>query len=454
MTHHGSVALRPVVSGRLRTRIAMLSLSLAALGATGCPGDETEASSASGLPCDVAQVVADKCASCHGDTPAFGAPMSLSSWSDFQAEAVSGGKVYERVLDRIHDVQRPMPPADHAPLVASEQSALEAWIADGAPKSSAACAPGADGSTSVTDDDAGTTDTPSEEDLDLSECESVTELRAFGGGDPDGDEPYAVPMENDHYECFAFDVPWEDKRHAFRIDPLIGDARVVHHWLLYSVPKMKAGTTMTCNGIHPDATLVSGWAPGGPSQVLPPDVGMQMPKGGESSFLLEVHYNNSARYEGATDKSGVRLCTSSKLRENEAATHTLGTEALLVPPGPYSTGGTCSPTKQATILSVSPHMHKLGRRMTIDLYRGTKTTTVFDRGFDFLDQRVWQLSEPLVLEPGDRLQTTCSFMNDTGTFVPYGEATTNEMCLNFVLAYPPGALDTGSLSGGANRCMQ
>src|SRR5688572_27514358 len=48
----------------------------------------------SGLPCDVKMVVDARCAgTCHGVPPAFGAPMSLVTWQDFQRPAPKNGSI-------------------------------------------------------------------------------------------------------------------------------------------------------------------------------------------------------------------------------------------------------------------------------------------------------------------------------------------------------------------------
>ena len=49
---------------------------------------------------------------------------------------------------------------------------------------------------------------------------------------------------------------------------------------------------------------------------------------------------------------------------------------------------------------------------------------------------------PAVINPGDRLETTCSFTNTTDTMVTFGERTEDEMCFNFVLAWPANALQS------------
>ena len=78
-----------------------LALALAAAAAPAC-GDGEEASTSTGsggnnnggttgegLPCDVADVLASKCWSCHGAKPAGGAPMSLAGYDQLVAASIT-----------------------------------------------------------------------------------------------------------------------------------------------------------------------------------------------------------------------------------------------------------------------------------------------------------------------------------------------------------------------------
>ena len=95
-------------------------------------------------------------------------------------------------------------------------------------------------------------------------------------------------------------------------------------------------------------------------------------------------------------------------------------------------------------------MHALGKRMTVRLDRadGSKTM-VHDQPFSFSDQKHYDT--PLVLHPGDSLLTTCYFDNPHDRFVGLGTKTSDEMCHNFVVAYPAGALASPGLI--ANSCV-
>ncbi len=96
------------------------------------------ASMFTGLPCDVAQVLAKDCASCHSATPKGGAPNAMMTWDDLQAKSSNDPSmtIAAMSLQRMKDASNAMPP-DGAN--ADDVAVLEAWITAGMPQSSEAC---------------------------------------------------------------------------------------------------------------------------------------------------------------------------------------------------------------------------------------------------------------------------------------------------------------------------
>jgi hypothetical protein len=413
------------------------------------------------LPCDVKAVLDAHCASCHASVPQFGAPMSLASASDFHELAPRAKTpTYEAASDRIQRAGAgKMPPSPQKPLSTQERETLLAWFGAEAPASEATCvetpAPG-DGSTKPTG--------PSE----ASDCELGFELRAHDGADG----KFPIPAEDDHYECFYFstaDSGIDPSTLATSLSPLLDDTRVLHHWLLFAAEnedEAPSGTHAPCSGIHPGAFLMASWLPGTPALILPKDVGMEFPKRKTGQFILENHYNNQARYTGASDDSGVKVCATKKPKAQHAAMHWLGSELITLAPGSTgSASATCAPqsAEPIHILGVIPHMHRLGRHVKMTVERANGTSEVLhDGSFEFESQSYFE--KQMVLLPGDRVRTKCDYMNDTTSTVTLGEKTTNEMCYMFTLAYPTGSMNTGGdfvnpFTGepyvqGPNRCMK
>jgi mono/diheme cytochrome c family protein len=100
-------------------------------------GDDDAGSAArapTGLPCDVAEVLATACAGCHGDRLSGGAPNRLVHYEDLAAASEADPKmtVAELSVARMKSTKRPMPPAGK--LDAATVSVLERWVESGMPR--------------------------------------------------------------------------------------------------------------------------------------------------------------------------------------------------------------------------------------------------------------------------------------------------------------------------------
>lgn len=376
----------------------------------GTSGNPSAPASDDGLPCDVRGITRGSCGTCHGAIPQFGAPFSLATAADLRAHG-------QDILKRIADDQKPMPPPPNPRLSAEQRSALEQYINAGAPLSTCS-----DAGPGPSEPGPMQPSTPSDPNV---TCYKLT-ARASKAGDK-----YKVPMEPDLYQCFNWAPPWGTKKvQLVSTRPLIDNSKVLHHWLLYNTAEsVTDGNNSSCVGAHPNASMISGWAPGGDGLETPADVGVVVQPGG---FVLELHYNNSIS-TNELDGSGVELCVTDKLRPKEAAVHWLGTQSL----SKQTATGTCVPTNTSdvTILSSTPHMHLQGRHMKTVINRAAGGSEVLiDKPFDFNTQVSYKT--PAVIKPGDTLTTTCTYATPT----PFGEGTNQEMCYNFVLAYPAGGL--------------
>jgi hypothetical protein len=471
--------------------------------------------------CSTLTVLRENCQGCHGTQPLFGAPMRLVTFDDLHARSVtSPGKfVHELVRERIHSVQKPMPPAStNDVLTSAELKTLDTWLDDGARANSSTCGSnptdagsgvggaggtGAAGSGGIggtgaggsggragtgaggsggaggaagsgTGGIAGTAGAAgsagasgaggSAGDGGVSppgdwpaDCEQRFIMRAHGISQPGDMTKYNVSTAptRQFYQCFLFKAPWgTDPAQALRFRSIVDDARVVHHWLLYGTPNGTGPDGQVggdgCSGS--DSTLLAGWAPGNTEPALPSDVGLLMPSGANAYFGLEIHYNNTANYPNALDASGVEFCITKKFRPKTAGVHWLGSNLILIPPRTtQDVVGTCDPVTREPIhiLSIWPHMHQLGVHSTIVLNRaGGAKETLHNAPFNFDDQRSY--ARDVTVNDGDTITSTCRYNNTTALPVTFGTNTENEMCYNFVTAWPAHSL---SNTAGGDHCL-
>jgi copper type II ascorbate-dependent monooxygenase-like protein len=382
------------------------------------------------IPCDVQEVLDRQCTTCHGEMPRYGAPMSLWGAGDWRVPAVGDPthSVYEQAIVRIDDAARPMPPT--MPMPADDDAILRAWLAAGAPADATASC----GNTAMPEDPVGPDALP---------CEPTLTITAHADGSSEG---FAVPAEGvpDTFVCFTFKSELAAQTQATAWAPIIDDDRVLHHWILFrtSTPQPD-GAVGPCT--YPaDLQPITGWAPGGLNFEMPADVGLDL-GGPDDSFILQMHYNNAAHHEDVADRSGVALCTVDEPRPQTAGVFTLGSVAIDIPAGAsdFDVTSVCSGfatlllREPLNVISTAGHMHKLGRAIKTELVHREQKTTVLDvPNFSFDSQALHPLDPPLRIERGDSLTTTCTYDNPGSTPVSFGEGTADEMCFNFLLAYP------------------
>lgn len=101
-------------------------------GGGGTPTDPA-AGNASGLPCDVDTLLAQKCRTCHGAKPR--SPMSLLTYEDLVAPSKSdpSKSVAALSLERMKDLEKPMPPNKSFAATANELAAFDRWLVAGLP---------------------------------------------------------------------------------------------------------------------------------------------------------------------------------------------------------------------------------------------------------------------------------------------------------------------------------
>lgn len=386
----------------------------------------------SDIPCDVADALVANCQSCHADPAQFGATMPLTTLEHFRVPAVTDPttSVADLVVARINDADRPMP-ADSS-MSAEDRETIEAWIEAGMPGEDGA---NCEGSSDDGEDPWGPEALP---------CEPDQVFLANSGAE---DEAFTVPDVDDLYQCFVFDSPFTDTTQGIAWAPIIDDARVVHHWLLLRGDEAQEVGSSSCSALAVTTPMIMGWAPGTGNFVMPDEAGLELPGPGEK-VILQIHYNNTAGYTDATDRSGVAMCTTEEPRENTASTLWLGSLEIEVPAGgTQEVVSDCDTTRldePVNLLLNWPHMHEVGSAIKTELIRGgtgDPEMLVDVPNWNFNNQIYYPHTPSVEIQPGDVLRTTCNFANDTAQTVTFGEGTGDEMCFDFAIVYPITAFD-------------
>ena len=352
----------------------------------------------------VAETVQTYCGDCHGETPQFGAPQTLNTFDGMRDHL-------ERSLVRMR--QGTMPPAGQPQIPASDLAALFDW---------ATC-----GEEDITPNPGG---------FDVSR-----DVFPDPGNRPEGSVQFDLlatdggiaPDLLDNYRCWSFSGT-ETDRFIQRMEPIIDDARVLHHMVLYQGSTGPGdGSEVGCgNAVN---NIIYAWAPG--QQALSfPEGGLRTGPG--IRYVLEIHYNNSAALADVVDESGVRFFHG-PAEGKEVGMISLGPEGFSLPNGEQTiVDGQCNLDQTYEVIAAMPHMHEVGWGLKSTLYRAGS-----DEPEDFITLTDWDFNAqyfytiPVELQAGDRIITECTFRNMTGRDVRYGPRTQDEMCYNFVYVSPP-----------------
>ncbi|WP_214414975.1 monooxygenase [Sphaerisporangium fuscum] len=320
--------------------------------------------------------------------------------------------------------------------------------------------------------------------------------------------PAAPSGGTDEYRCFLIDPGLKQKAFLTGSQFLPQNSAIVHHAIVFRLPPDKAraaqdldartpGEGWTCfgdTGVDGDS-WIGHWAPGANETLLKQKVGYPLPPG--SRLVLQIHYNLLATQgkPGESDQSAIRLrltdgkagltpletaqlpapielpCAqgeSGPLCDRAAAVrdvaHRFGQDAERTvnelnqfcnqgkPPVPGPTQHCDQPTPTGgTIYAVAGHMHLLGRSIKIELNPGRPDArTLLDIPvYNFDDQAIRPLAEPVTVKRGDTFRVTCThdaglrgmlpaLQGQPARYVVWGDGTSDEMCLG-LLVWTPGA---------------
>jgi len=376
---------------------------------------------------DVAPILRANCVQCH--RPGQVGPFALET--------------YEQARKRASDIagvttERKMPPwkpaADFGPslkhskaLTADEIATLAKWAE--------ADAPGGD---------------PAE----LAPAPVFSSDWALGTPDLVVETPsdFVIPAQGeDIYRCFVIPTNLPEDKYVSAIEYHPGNRKIVHHVLGYVditggarfKDEKESGPGYMCfsgPGVPTHGDL-GGWAPGSEPAFLPEGVGRSLPK--KADLVVQVHYHPSGKPE--TDRTIVGLYFSkTPIRQtlHWNAALNLGMKLPAGQPNIEIKANWEIPV-DVTALGIAPHMHLLGRDMTMTatLPDGRNLDLIKINDWDFDWQNNYWFDRPIDLPKGSTLRVSAHFDNSSDNprnpknppvEVRWGEGTTDEMCIGFL----------------------
>jgi len=404
---------------RLRHLIVLTPLLGSLLGTSQCGDDPVT------WYRDVYPITRDNCQSCHQDGGI--APFSLETYASAAPHAVEMAAAVETGY---------MPPwmpdgscqsfEDARVLTQEQKDIFGAWSRQGAPEGDPA-------------------DAPPEVEPEPGLLWIDASLAAEEAYTPSGEYM-------DEYRCFVLEPGLTEAQTLIGYEIHPGHAAEVHHVLLYETDLEEARALdaadpdagyLCFGGIGTDSSnMLGAWAPGSGATRFPEDTGISMTPG--KAMVMQIHYNLH-NGDPMPDQTSIDLQYAHADVIYPATFSSLAQSDFAIPPyaPSYSASASLIVSTDVTLWGVFPHMHQLGKDISVNLKRdGVEECLVHIPSWDFHWQQLYFYDTPqgLPVYAGDRVTLTCTWSNNTGAVVTWGEGTDDEMCLNyFYVTAPAGA---------------
>src|SRR5947207_980087 len=312
---------------------------------------------------EVVRIFQQNCQTCHH--PGDIAPFSLMTYPDAKAHA------FEIKANTSAHIMPPWKPVGscgefNAPrtLSAEDIATIATWVNNGAPEGNGADLP---------------------QPLDFSSGWTL--------GDPDlvlgNSKPFTPPADRDEYRCYSMPTNITSDHYVSAIDVHPGDRATVHHVIAFidatgESAKLDSGDGYQCFGgpgfsiTNLASSALGGWAPGTRPDKLPDNVGYLLPA--NSRIVLQVHYHPHDP-NPKPDQTEIGLYVMKNKPAKTMIMLPLVNQTFTIPPNDSNYKVTAAFTNTlfpVHVWFVAPHMHLLGRRMSVDATLGTNTTCLIN----------------------------------------------------------------------------
>ncbi len=376
---------------------------------------------------DIAPIFQANCVQCHRDGEV--APFPLVSYADTAKRA---GQLARVTRSRFMPPWKPEADFGHfldeRRLTDRELALIDAWAQAGAPEGQAADLPPAPQFT---------------DGWQIGEPDLVVKMP----------EPFEIPADGrDVFRNFVIPSGADEEKLVAAVEFRPGNRRIVHHAIFYldtsGVARKKdeadpgpGYASFGGPGFVPSGSI-GGWAPGGTPQVLRDGMGRPLQK--NCDIVIQIHYHPSGKPE--VDQSSVGIHYVKAKSTKSAMAIMVVDRRLYIPAGEpdHRMAGSYTLPHDVTFVSITPHMHLLGREMkaTATLPDGNVQPLIWIKDWNFNWQDQYQFSQPLRLPKGTRLDVSARYDNsDKNPLNPntppkevtWGEQTPDEMFICFFL---------------------
>ncbi len=169
---------------------------------------------------------------------------------------------------------------------------------------------------------------------------------------------------------------------------------------------------------------------------LPDGVGLKVTKG--QQLHLNLHLFNAGD-DAVTGESAIWIKSQPTPPAQLAEMVLAGPIEFHVPSDnqPHPVSGECTARHDYSLFAVWPHMHQFGTHQTVELMASNGGQQMLhDAAFHFDDQSYQLISPMAQVRSGDKVRVTCTYVNNSGGEVTYGDGAQSEMCFAGLYRYP------------------
>jgi hypothetical protein len=254
----------------------------------------------------------------------------------------------------------------------------------------------------------------------------------------------------DLYRCFVIPTRLTRDVYVSAVEYRPGNPRVVHHLMAF-IEIAGLGRARDQEDTEPGYSSYSGagveifgdlggWAPGNEPSHLPDGIGRSLPKGAD--VILQVHYHPDGKPE--SDRTRIGLYFSKKPVKQTLQWKGVMNQNFQLEAGQNDTKVKASwmVPVDVEVLAVAPHMHQLGRQMTMTARfpDGRKLNLIQITDWDPGWQVTYEFDQPIALPRGTVVHVEGHFDNSAHPRNPnhppkrvrWGPNSTDEMCVGYL----------------------
>lgn len=242
---------------------------------------------------------------------------------------------------------------------------------------------------------------------------------------------WTLPPAVEGYTCVRYTLP---EAVSFKSLMPVAPPGTHHTVLTYDdAPKDQDGTFKCDAFTNGEHVLASSGVGTEATTPLPDGVSYQLPAG--SQLVLNLHLFN-ATGAALAGRTGIMVTLANEGENIQAENMLAGPVQLMIPPGEVVQQGRCTFTGSSTIVEIFPHMHQVGRHMRVVAHSSIDGDQVLhDAAYDFEYQLFYPVG-PVRMAAGDYVSVECTYQNDTGRMITWGDSSESEMCFAGLVRYP------------------